>query len=125
MARIDVNINLNRVEGDLEIALVLEDGVVAEARTVGTLYRGFEQIMVGRTPRDAMVITPRVCGICGTAHLYSAVLALEHAWQIPAPPNATRIRNLCLIAEGIQNDLRQTFLFFTPDFCNPRYQDQA
>jgi hydrogenase large subunit len=125
MSRIDVNINLNRVEGDLEIALVLEDGVVAEARTVGTLYRGFEQIMVGRTPRDAMVITPRVCGICGTAHLYSAVLALEHAWQIPVPPNATRIRNLCLIAEGIQNDLRQTFLFFTPDFCNPRYQDQA
>ncbi len=25
------------------------------------------------------------------------------------------------MAEGIQNDLRQTFLFFTPDFCNPRY----
>lgn len=125
MSRIEVNINLNRVEGDLEIALTLEHGVVVEARTVGTLYRGFEQIMLGRTPRDAMVITPRVCGICGTAHLYSAVLALEHAWQTPVPANATRIRNLCLIAEGIQNDLRQTFLFFTPDFCNPRYRDQA
>jgi len=125
MARVELNINLNRVEGDLEIALALEDGVVAEARTIGTLYRGFEQIMVGRTPRDATVITPRVCGICGTAHLYSAVLALEHVWQTPVPANATRIRNLCLIAEGIQNDLRQTFLFFTPDFCNPRYMDQS
>lgn len=125
MSRVDLNINLNRVEGDLDIALTLEDGVVVEARTVGTLYRGFEQILVGRTPRDALVITPRVCGICGTAHLYSAVLALEHAWRTPVPPNATRIRNLCLIAEGIQNDLRQTFLFFTPDFCNPRYRDQA
>ncbi len=124
MSRIALNINLNRVEGDLEIALVLEDGVVAEARTVGTLYRGFEQIMVGRTPRDALVITPRVCGICGTAHLYSAVLALEHAWRTPVPANATRIRNLCLMAEGIQNDLRQTFLFFAPDFCNPRYRSQ-
>ena len=125
MARIDVNINLNRVEGDLEIGLTLEDGVVTEARTIGTLYRGFEQIMVGRTPRDALVITPRVCGICGTAHLYSAVLALEHAWQVPVPANATRIRNLCLIAEGLQNDFRQTFLFFTPDFCNPRYSRQS
>jgi Ni,Fe-hydrogenase I large subunit len=124
MARVDVHINLNPVEGDLEIALALEEGVVVEARTVGTLYRGFEQIMVGRTPRDAAVITPRVCGICGTAHLYSAVLALEHIWQTHVPANATRIRNLCLMAEGIQNDLRQTFLFFTPDFCNPRYRHQ-
>jgi hydrogenase large subunit len=124
MPRIEINVNLNRVEGDLEISLVLENGVVAEARTVGTLYRGFEQILVGRSPRDAMVITPRVCGICGTAHLYSAVLALEHIWRTPVPPNATRIRNLCLMAEGIQNDLRQTFLFFAPDFCNPRYLDE-
>jgi Ni,Fe-hydrogenase I large subunit len=124
MSRIELNINLNRVEGDLEIALILENGVVTEARTVGTLYRGFEQIMLGRAPRDALVITPRVCGICGTAHLYSAVLALEQAWRTQVPPNATRIRNLCLIAEGIQNDLRQTFLFFAPDFCNPRYRNQ-
>lgn len=121
MARIELNVDLNRVEGDLAVKVVLEDGVVREARTAGTLYRGFEQILVGRTPRDAMVITPRVCGICGTAHLYAAVLALEQAWNTPVPPNATRIRNLCLIAEGLQNDLRQTFLFFAPDLCHARY----
>lgn len=123
MTRVNVDIELNRVEGDLTIGVTLEDGVVVDARTVGTLYRGFEQIMVGRAPRDALVITPRVCGICGTAHLYAAALALEHAWKLPVPPNATRIRNLCLMAEGLQNDLRQTFLFFAPDFCHPRYAD--
>lgn len=122
MARRELNIDLNRVEGDLEFGLILEDGVVTEARTKGTLFRGFEQIMIGRDPRDALVITPRVCGICGTAHLYAAVLALEDAWGIVPPPSATHIRNLCLMAEGIQNDLRQTFLFFTPDFCHPRYR---
>ncbi|MBL1257165.1 nickel-dependent hydrogenase large subunit [Methylocystis sp. Sn-Cys] len=121
MARVELNVSLNRVEGDLELAVTLDDGVVAEARTIGTMYRGFEQILIGRAPRDALVITPRVCGICGTAHLYSSALALERAWGAVPPPNATRIRNLCLMAEGIQNDLRQTFLFFTPDFCNPRY----
>ena len=124
MARIEVTIDLNRVEGDLEIGLTLEDGIVVDAKTVGTMYRGFEQIMVGRAPRDAMVITPRVCGICGTAHLYTAALALENAWQLPVPENATRIRNLCLFAENVQSDLRQTFLFFTPDFCVPRYENQ-
>ncbi|BDI03163.1 nickel-dependent hydrogenase large subunit [Sphaerotilus microaerophilus] len=121
MARIELNVDLNRVEGDLSVQVMLEDGVVVEARTAGTMYRGFEQILLGRAPRDAMVITPRVCGICGTAHLYAAVLALEQIWGTPVPPNATRIRNLCLFAEGLQNDLRQTFLFFTPDFCHPRY----
>jgi uptake hydrogenase large subunit len=121
MARVELNVSLNRVEGDLEIALELNDGFVTQARTIGTMYRGFEQILIGRAPRDALVITPRVCGICGTAHLYSSVLALESAWGAAPPPNATRIRNLCLMAEGVQNDLRQTFLFFSPDFCNPRY----
>jgi uptake hydrogenase large subunit len=122
MARFELSVDLNRVEGDLEIGLVVEDGVVVEARAVGTLYRGFEQILVGRAPRDAMVITPRVCGICGTSHLYAAVLALEHAWGVPVPANATRIRNLCLFAEGMQSDIRQTFLFFAPDFCQDRYR---
>lgn len=123
MARLELNIDLNRVEGDLEIRLSVEDGVVVEARTVGTLYRGFEQILVGRSPRDAMVITPRVCGICGTAHLYAAALALENAWGLSVPPNATRIRNLCLLAEAIQSDIRQSFLFFAPDFCQERYRN--
>ncbi|KAB0583826.1 nickel-dependent hydrogenase large subunit [Ideonella dechloratans] len=121
MARIELNLDLNRVEGDLSVQVTLEDGVVVAARTQGTMYRGFEQILLGRAPRDAMVITPRVCGICGTAHLYAGVLALEQIWSTPVPPNATRIRNLCLIAEGLQNDLRQTFLFFAPDLCHPRY----
>lgn len=121
MTRVTVDIDLNRVEGDLEFQLDLEDGVVVDARCIGTLYRGFEQIMIGRAPRDSLVITPRVCGICGTAHLYAATLALEQIAGITPPAHAVHVRNLCLMAETLQSDLRQTFLFFTPDFCNPLY----
>jgi Ni,Fe-hydrogenase I large subunit len=116
-----VQIDLNRVEGDLNFQLELENGRVAEARCVGSMYRGFEQIMVGRKPTDSLVITPRICGICGTAHLNAAVLALERIGRLPVPPNAVRIRNLCLMAETVQSDLRQSFLFFTADFCHPKY----
>jgi hydrogenase large subunit len=122
---LNLDVSLNRVEGDLEIGVTLEDGVVTEARCKGTLYRGFEQLLQGRAPRDAMVITPRVCGICSTAHLYAGVLALEDAWQVSVPANATRIRNLCLMAEGVQNDIRQTFLFFTPDLTHARFAGVA
>ncbi len=122
MARTTLNIDLNRVEGDLEFQVDLEDRVIVDARCVGTMFRGFEQLMLGRAPRDSLVITPRVCGICSTAHLYTAVLALENLGQIPVPPHATRIRNLCLMAENVQSDLRQSFLFFTPDLVHHRYQ---
>jgi len=121
MARVTVNIDLNRVEGDLELQVDLEDDVIADARCIGTLYRGFEQILIGRAPRDPLVITPRVCGICGTAHLYATVRALEQLGGIRPPTHAAHIRNLCLMAENLQSDLRQSFLFFTPDFCHPRY----
>lgn len=116
-----LNIDLNRVEGDLEFAVDLLDNRVVDARCVGTLFRGFEQLLVGRAPKDALVITPRVCGICGTAHLYAAALALERLGNLPVPAHATLIRNLCLMAENVQSDLRQTFLFFVPDFLHPRY----
>ncbi len=124
MARVELNIDVNRAEGDLELKLAIEDNVVIDAWTIGTMYRGFEQIMIGRTPRDATVMTPRVCGICGTAHLYCSVLALEQVWGLTPPPQATRIRNLCLTAEGIQSDIRQTFLYFTPDFVHERYRNE-
>jgi len=125
VSRVTVDIDLNRVEGDLEFQLDLEDGIVVDARCIGTLYRGFEQILIGRQPKDSLVITPRVCGICGTAHLYAATRALEQLAGIEPGAHAVHIRNLCLMAETVQSDLRQTFLFFTPDFCNPLYRGHA
>lgn len=123
MTQLTLNIDLNRVEGDLEFEVDLQDNRVVDARCIGTLFRGFEQLMVGRAPKDALVITPRVCGICGTAHLLSAALALENLAALPVPPHATLVRNLCLMAENVQSDIRQTFLFFVPDFLNARYAD--
>ena len=121
MAKMEMMLDMNRVEGDLRLRLQLEDGVVTDAWTVGTMYRGFEQLLIGRAPMDSLVITPRVCGICGTAHLYAAVSAIERALQCPIAPNGTRVRNLCLMAEEMQSDTRHAFLMFTVDLCNPRY----
>ena len=124
MARTTLDIDLNRVEGDLEFQVDLDGNTVVDARCVGTLFRGFEQLLIGRAPKDGLVITPRVCGICGTAHLYTAALALERLAGLPVTPHATLVRNLCLMAENVQSDLRQSFLFFTPDFVHPRYAGQ-
>ena len=59
-----LNLPVHRVEGDLEVRVELENGIVSDAWCTGTMYRGFENIMVGRGALDGLVITPRVCGLC-------------------------------------------------------------
>ena len=124
MAKIKKIIPLNRVEGDLEIQLEVEDDVVRDARSVGTMYRGIENLMSGRGPMDSLVITPRICGICTTAHLSAAAKALDMAYSARVPENAQRLRNVTLMVEQLQNDIRHTMLLFMPDLAQTRYADQ-
>ncbi len=124
MAIIEKRIPLNRVEGDLELHLELDrDNVVTRARSVGTMYRAIENLMTGRGPLDSLVITPRICGICTTAHLCAAARALDAASQVSIPADAHRLRNVTLMVEQLQNDLRHLFLLFMPDFTRHRYID--
>jgi Ni,Fe-hydrogenase I large subunit len=115
---------LNRVEGDLEIQLEITDGTVTDARSIGTMFRGFETLLKGRAPLDSLVITPRICGICSTAHLMAAAKALDMALRADVPPNAQRVRNTTLMVEQLQNDIRHSFLLFMPDLANPAYSNQ-
>ena len=121
--KIELQIPVNRVEGDLDIKVTIQDNIIVDAKSIGTLYRGFENILIGRDPLDSLVITPRVCGICSVSHLTAAVKALEDAYNITPPLNAVRFRNLSLIAESLQSDLRQVFLMFMNDFTNEYYKN--
>lgn len=117
-----VEINpLSRVEGDLKLRIEIENGKVSNAYVSGVMFRGFESILIGRDPMDSLVITPRVCGICGTAHLTSAVRALEMMHSAEVPPNATLIRNICMAVESVMNSLTHVYIMFNPDLINPRY----
>ncbi len=120
-----LRIPLNRVEGDLEIRVEIDGGTVTDAWSSGTMFRGFERILVGRGALDGLVITPRICGICGTCHLTAASRALDMIADVVPPPNAVRLRNVALMSEHVQSDVRQTFLMFAPDFVNPTYEGSS
>ena len=96
-----------RSEGDLRIYWDEHDGRIAEAWCQGTLYRGYEMILIGRHPDDALATTARLCGICSTSHVVAATHALEDAWRLTPPPQAVRLRNLFLAAESVMSDARQ------------------
>lgn len=113
-----VNIPLNRVEGDLEIRVDITDGVITDALSSGIMYRGFETMMMGRGCLDGLVITPRICGICSLTHLTAAARALDTIAGVNVPDNALYLRNIALMAEIIQSDLRQAILMYMVDFTN-------
>ena len=125
MARKTVAVPMNRVEGDLEVTVELDEGVVVDARCTGTMYRGFERILVGRASLDGLVIAPRICGLCSVSHQTAAALALDAMVTTDLPPDAVRIRNVTLMAENIQSDIRQAFLMYTADFVNPLHAECA
>jgi Ni,Fe-hydrogenase I large subunit len=116
---------LNRVEGDLEIRIEVEGNVVSDAWSAGIMYRGFENLLVGRAALDGLVLTPRICGICTTSHLKAAAKALDMIYNVRLPDNAIRIRNVTLIAEKVQNDFRHAFMLFMVDFTNSAYQKHS
>lgn len=115
------DIPLNRVEGDLEIRVELENDRVVDAWSSGTMFRGFENMMVGRGALDGLVITPRVCGICSTTHLMAAAKALDQIAGVTVPDNAIRLRNLTMMVEHCQSDVRHSLLMFLPDFTASIY----
>ena len=110
-----------RSEGDLRILWDEQDGRIAEAWCQGTMYRGYEMILIGRYPEDALATTARLCGICSTSHVVAATHALENAWNITPPAQAVRLRNLFLAAESVMSDARQGALFFGPGLCHPSF----
>ena len=54
MAKATIAIDpVTRIEGHLKAQVVVENGKVVDAHLTGGMFRGFEQILKGRDPRDS------------------------------------------------------------------------
>ena len=66
--------------------LDLENRRAVDAHSRAMLFRGYEIILQGRDPRDAIDITSRACGVCGGVHATVSSLCLEQTFGIVPPP---------------------------------------
>lgn len=107
---------VTRISGFLEIKVEVDRNVIVNAETSGLLYRGFEKMLKGRPPLDAIYFTERICGICSTSHGIASSLALENALKLEVDINDTYIRDLIHGFEFLQNHLRQFYFFTVPSF---------
>ncbi len=96
---------VTRIEGHLRIDCEVDDGKIVKAWSSGQMWRGIEQIVLGRDPRDAWVFAQRICGVCTTVHAIASVRAVENALNLEIPLNAQHIRNLIVGAHCVHDHI--------------------
>jgi hydrogenase large subunit len=116
MATIKIIDPVSRIEGHMKAEVTISGGVVTDAKVSGTLFRGFENILVGRVPDDAPIITQRICGVCPVSHGQASVLALESVSNYKPTNNGRILRNLILGANFIQSHILHFYLLSAVDF---------
>ena len=125
MATKELNISpVGRVEGDLDVNVYMENGIVTRANTQASMFRGFEIILRGKDPQAGLIVTPRACGICGGSHLYCASSALDTAWKTQLSPNALLLRAIGQASESLQSDPRWFYAIMATDMANKKYANQ-
>ncbi|MEI6045757.1 MAG: nickel-dependent hydrogenase large subunit [Chloroflexota bacterium] len=102
MTRIAID-PITRIEGHLRIEVEVQGGVVTDAWSSGTMFRGIELILRNRDPRDAWLFAQRICGVCTTVHALASVRAVENALKITIPENARLIRDLMAGTQLVQD----------------------
>ena len=116
---------VTRPASGLRFYVDMEDGSVVDARCSGTAYRGLEQMLVGRDPRDAVYFTQRVCGMCSAPHATAAAGAVESLCDATyaIPKDALVVRNILNGLAWLRNHIESLYLSFLPDLADPFYAD--
>ncbi|MGH2810185.1 MAG: nickel-dependent hydrogenase large subunit, partial [Actinomycetota bacterium] len=123
---------MTRVGGSFGIDFEHDGDQITNAAATGNLFRGYENLMQGRDARDAIDLTSRVCGWCGSIHATTSAMACEMAWGLQPRPMATAIRNIATATDAIWVHAAHLAVRVGPDFCapviaasNPRIWDLA
>ncbi|HEX5445256.1 MAG TPA: nickel-dependent hydrogenase large subunit [Pirellulales bacterium] len=110
---------ITRIVGSLGIHTKIDfaNSRVAACHSTSSIFRGYSVFMRGKDPRDAHLITSRICGICGDNHATCACYAQNMAFGVKPPPLAEWIINLGEAAEYMfDHNLFQDNLVGV-DFC--------
>ncbi len=113
---------IEKIEGEAKLHLEYQEGIINFASIEFFSSRNIERILEDKPALDALVINPRVCGICGHAHLIATVRALEDCYEeIEISKKAEIIREITLNLELIQNHFKWFYLTIMPLFGFKQY----
>ncbi len=108
---------ITRLEGHGKIDIFLNDeGDVDQAYFQIPELRGFEKFCEGRLAEELPRITPKICGVCPTAHHMASAKALDDLYNVEIPPAAKMIRELVNSAFIFEDHILHFFFLGGPDF---------
>jgi Ni,Fe-hydrogenase I large subunit len=111
---------VNRIEGEATLKIHQKDNIVDFVEIEFWQYRGIEDYLVGRHYMDALVINPRVCGICGHSHLFATAKAIENAFGIKPTKKAEILREITTGLEIVQNHYKWFWITLFPVYINEK-----
>jgi len=113
---------VTRIEGHIKITITVDTvgGVqqIVDAWASGTLFRGFERILLNRHPWDAPHLCERICGVCPVSQSTASVLALESTNKVALTPDAVLLRNLIGAANFVDSHILSFYHLSLPDYLN-------
>jgi len=108
---------VTRIEGHAGIRIYLNDqGEVDSAHFQVVELRGFEKFLIGAAIEEAPRITPRICGICPSAHHLAAAKATDQIFGVEPPATGKKLRELLNIGQFIHSHALHFFMLAAPDF---------
>ena len=115
-----------RLEGHGRIDIFLDDaGEVANAYLRVPELRGFEKFCEGRPVEELPRITPRICGVCPSAHHMASTKAVDAVFHVDPPPVAKKIRELYYCAHICHSHIAHFYVLAAPDFVLGPTSDPA
>lgn len=111
---------VTRIEGHLKIEAVIDKGEVKDANMSGTLFRGIEIMLKGRDPRDAVIISQRICGVCPEPHAIASVSALEDCTELSdkIPDNGILMRNIIQATRTVADHILHFYILSGFDYLD-------
>ncbi len=108
---------ITRLEGHGKIEIFLdEEGNVEKAYFVVPELRGFEIFVKGKPAEDMPIITPRICGVCPTAHHMASTKALDDLYKAETPSPAKKLREMLYNMFMLEDHALHVYILGGPDF---------
>ncbi len=125
---------MNRIEGHMDVEAQTSGSgtnAISNVECKALMFRGFENIMIQRDPRDATIITQRPCGVCPTSHGHASCMATGDAFgikvdydfvngpdPIDCPDNGRILRNLGLGSNFVMSHILHFYHLVALDYVN-------
>lgn len=114
--RIKIN-HIAKIEGHANLIADLYAGRISRARfRTREGARLIEGVLLGRDAHDAVLINPRICGVCPVVHSLATIKAIEAAFRVKPSAKTIILRKILELAQLIHSHALHLVFLTLPDY---------